>query len=307
MSIISKPIINKAYINNINKNGFVKCPMFDNVELNMNGTIKVDNKIRIFKTKNPQAYYRPKINGQRYSLNRLMAVTFLDINYNDDCIIDHYNHNRHDNDIDNLRISTKSINNSNTTKANLTKPNHTDLISLKHFNNDLYYDKSTKQFLVKLYDDLYKIPKIRTKINPKTKTGYKSIQFSQNNIERSYSCTKLLKYIDSLDNKQQNNIKNKPKINNNNIQKNNNLIKLNHINLLSLDDFNNDLFYDKSTKQFVLKVSDELYKILDIKIKTNTNINTEYKLIQFRQNNKGHTYSCNKLKNYIQLRYNLSI
>ena len=202
MSIVSKPIINEAYIEFINKYGFVKCPMFDNVELNMNGNIKVDNKIRTYKTKNSKAYYRPKINGYRYSLNRLMAVTFLDIKYDTDCIIDHYDHNKHNNDIDNLRISNKSINASNIEKANLSKPNPANLISLKHFNDKLYYDKSTKQFLVKLYDDLYKIPKIRTKTNSKTKTEYKSIQFSQNNVGHSYSCTKLIKYIEDLNKSQ---------------------------------------------------------------------------------------------------------
>lgn len=300
MSLISKPIINEAYINYINQNGFVKCPMFENVELNMNGNIKVDGKIRTFTTEDPEAYYRPKINGTRYSLNRLMGVTFLDINYDDDCIIDHYDHNRHNNDIDNLRISTKSINNSNTKNANLTKPNLTNLISLKQFNNELYYDKSTKQFLVKLYDDLYKIPKIRTKTNPKTKTEYKSIQFSQNNVEHSYSCTKLMNYIDSIENKQQN--KTIKSIYNYNSKKIN-LIKSHPKNLLSLDDFNNDLYYDQSIKQFILKVQDNLYKTLDIKTTINQNTKTEYKSIKYT----GHSYSYNKLKNYIQLRYNITI
>lgn len=304
MSLISKPIINEAYINYINQNGFVNCPMFENVELNMNGNIIVDGKMRTFTTEDPEAYYRPKINGTRYSLNRLMAVTFLDINYDDDCIIDHYDHNRHNNDIDNLRISTKSINNSNTKKANLTKPNSANLISLKQFNNDLYYDKSTKQFLVKLYDDLYKIPKIRTKTNPKTKIEYKSIKFSQNNVEHHYSYSKLLKYIESIENKTTNKT---TKISNNSNTEKNNLIKINPNNLLSLDDFNNDLYYNKLTKQFVLKVQDDLYKILDIKTTINKNSNTEYKSIKFNQKYINHQYSCNKLKNYIQLRYNITI
>lgn len=198
MSIISKPIINEAYINYINQNGFVDCPMFTNVQFNMNGDIRINGKVKKYNIKNPETYYRVKINGTRYSLNRLMAVTWLDIKYDDDCIVDHYDHNRHNNDIDNLRISTKSINNSNTKNANLTKPNLSNLISLKEFNNDLYYDKSTKQFMVKLYYDLYKIPKIRTKSNPKTKTEYKSIQFSQNNEKHHYSYNKLLKYINDL-------------------------------------------------------------------------------------------------------------
>ena len=180
MSVISKPIINDDYINFISSNGFVDCPMFKNVQLNMNGNIRINGKVRKYNIKNPKLYIRVRINKQRYSLNRLMAVTFMDINYDDDCIVDHYDHNRHNNDIDNLRISTNSINSSNTKNANLTNPNPTNLIHLKRFNKELFYDKSTKQFMLKLYDDLYKIIKIRTKINPKTKTEYKSIQFQQN-------------------------------------------------------------------------------------------------------------------------------
>lgn len=195
MSIISKPIIDEAYIKFINQHGFIKCPMFDNVELNMNGDIKVDGKLRKYNSKKPKLYYRVKINGVRYSLNRLMAVTWLGIKYDDDCIVDHFDHNRHNNDIDNLRISNKSINASNIEKANLTNPNPANLISLNQFNTNLYYDKSTKQFLIKLYDDLYKTLTIQTKQNSKTKTEYKSIKFSQNNVQHSYSCSKLMKYI----------------------------------------------------------------------------------------------------------------
>lgn len=208
MSTISKPIINEAYINYINKYGFVKCPMFDNVEFNMNGDIRINGKVKKYNIKNPESYYKPRINGKRYSFNRLMAVTFMDINYDDDCIVDHFDHNRHNNDIDNLRISTISINNSNTKNANLINPNTANLISLNHIVNNFYYDKSTKQFLVKLYDDLYKIPKIRTKINPKTKTEYKTIKFQQNNIGHHYSYTKLMKYIED-----QNKSKTQTKIN----------------------------------------------------------------------------------------------
>lgn len=198
MSIISKPIINEAYINYINQNGFIDCPMFTNVQFNMNGDIRINGKVKKYNIKNPKLYIRVKINGKRYSLNRLMAVTFLDIKYDDDCIVDHYDHNRHNNDIDNLRISTKSINNSNTKNAKLINPNPTNLISLNHIVNNFYYDKSTKQFLVKLYDDLYKIPKIRTKTNPKTKIEYKSIQFSHNNKAHQFSYNKLLKYIANI-------------------------------------------------------------------------------------------------------------
>lgn len=194
MSMISKPIINEAYVKFISQHGFVDCPMFENVQLNMNGNIKVDGKLREYDIKNPKYYYRTSINGVRYSLNRLMAVTFLGINYDDDCIIDHRNHNRHDNDIDNLRISNNSINSSNTKYANLVTPNTTNLISLKEINNQLYYDKTTKQFLIKLYDDLYKVPKIYTTIN-KNKTEYKSIKFSQDNIQHQFSYNKLMNYI----------------------------------------------------------------------------------------------------------------
>lgn len=198
MSIISKPIIDEAYIKFINQHGFIKCPMFDNVELNMNGNVKVDGKLRKYNSKKPKLYYRVKINGQRYSLNRLMAVTWLDIKYDDDCIVDHFDHNRHNNDIDNLRVSNKSINASNIEKAKLTNPNPANLISLNQFNSRLYYDKSTKQFLLKLYDDLYKTINIITKTNQKTKTEYKSIKFSQNNIQHCYSCKKLMKYINDI-------------------------------------------------------------------------------------------------------------
>ena len=198
MSIISKPIIDEAYIKFINQHGFIKCPMFDNVELNMNGNVKVDGKLRTYNSKKPKLYYRVKINGQRYSLNRLMAVTWLDIKYDDDCIVDHFDNNRHNNDIDNLRISNKSINASNIEKAKLTNPNPANLISLNQFNSKLYYDKSTKQFLLKLYDDLYKTINIITKTNQKTKTEYKSIKFSQNNIQHCYSCKKLMKYINDI-------------------------------------------------------------------------------------------------------------
>lgn len=200
MSIISKPIINEAYINYINEHGFVDCPMFMNVQFNMNGDIRINGKVKKYNIKNPKLYIRVKINGKRYSLNRLMAVTFLDIKYDDDCIVDHYDHNRHNNDIDNLRISTKSINNSNTKNANLINPNPTNLISLNHIVSNFYYDKSTKQFMVKLYDDLYKILKIRTTINTKTKIEYKSIQFSHNNKQHQFSYNKLLKYIANINN-----------------------------------------------------------------------------------------------------------
>lgn len=201
MSAISKPIINDEYIKIISANGFVDCPMFTNVQFNMNGEVRINGKIKKYKIKNPKLYIRVKINGKRYSLNRLMAVTFFDINYDDDCIVDHYDHNRHNNDIDNLRISTKSINSSNTKNANLTNPNPINLIYLKRFNKDLYYDKSTKQFMLKLYDDLYKIIQIRTKINPKSKTEYKSIQFQQNRKSIYLNYTKVIKYIESQLNK----------------------------------------------------------------------------------------------------------
>lgn len=204
MSTISKPIINDDYINFINSNGFIDCPMFTNVQFNMNGDVRIDGKIKKYNIKNPKLYIRVKINGKRYSLNRLMAVTFFDINYDDNCIIDHLDHNRHNNDIDNLRISNKSINNSNTSKANLINPNPANLVSLNHIENNFYYDKSTKQFLIKLYDDLYKILKIKTTINPKTKIEYKSIQFQQNNIAHQFSYTKLIKYADNINTKKSN-------------------------------------------------------------------------------------------------------
>ena len=114
MSVISKPIINDDYINFISSNGFIDCPMFTNVQFNMNGDVRINGKIKKYNIKNPKLYIRVKINGKRYSLNRLMAVTFFDINYNDNCIIDHLDHNRHNNDIDNLRISNKSITTRNT-------------------------------------------------------------------------------------------------------------------------------------------------------------------------------------------------
>ena len=196
MSIISKPILDDNYMNLINSNGFVECPMFSHVQFNMNGDVKINGKVKKYNIKNPKLYYRVKINGKRYSLNRLMAVTFMDINYDDNCIVDHFDHNRHNNDIDNLRISTKSINSSNTKNANLTNPNPQNLINLIRFNKELFYDKSTKQFMLKLYDDLYKIIKIHTKINPKTKTIYKSIQFQQNRKKIYLNYTKVIKYIE---------------------------------------------------------------------------------------------------------------
>lgn len=198
MSIISKPIIDEAYIKFISQHGFIQCPMFKNVELNMNGNIKVNGKLRKYNSKKPELYYRVLIQGTRYSLNRLMAVTWFDINYDDDdIIVDHFNHNRHNNDIDNLRISDKSINASNTEKANLSNPKPDNLISLSYFNEKLYYDKSTKEFLLKLYDDLYKTLTIHTKKNPKTNTEYKSIQFRDNGKRYTYRCTKLFKYINN--------------------------------------------------------------------------------------------------------------
>lgn len=197
MSIISKPIINEDYINYINKNGFVDCPMFPHVQFNMNGDIKINGKIKKYYKKNPKSYIQITINGKQYCLHRLMAVTFFDIDYYNNCIIDHFDHNPHNNDIDNLRISTSSINSSNKTNVNLTNPNPTNLINLIHVNKDLYYDKFTNQFLIKLYDDLYKIPKILTRINPKTKTEYKTIEFGQNNIRHCLSYNKLMKYINT--------------------------------------------------------------------------------------------------------------
>lgn len=195
MSLISKPLIDTNYINSISKNAFVDCKMFTNVQLNMNGEIKINGKVKEYKIKNPKSYIRVRINNQRYSLNRLMAVTFYDMNYFDDYIVDHLNHDRHNNDIDNLRISTKSINNSNTINAKLAKPNPTNLINLNEFHQDLYFDKSTNQIMIKLYDDLFKIPKIKIRINPKSKTEYKSIQFSQNNKEHHFSYKRIMDHI----------------------------------------------------------------------------------------------------------------
>lgn len=197
MSLISKPLIDANYIKFISQNAFVDCTMFTNVQLNMNGEIKINGKVKEYKIKNPKSYIRVSINNKKYSLNRLMAVTFYDMNYYDDYIVDHLNHDRKNNDIDNLRISTNSINSSNTINANLAKPNPTNLISLNEFHQDLYFDKSTNQIMIKLYDDLFKIPKIKIRINPKSKTEYKSIKFSQNNKEHHFSYKRIMDYIHS--------------------------------------------------------------------------------------------------------------
>ncbi|KAI5541384.1 HNH endonuclease family [Trichomonas vaginalis G3] len=99
-------------------------------------------------------YYRLCLNGQKYFKHKLIAEQFI-LNPDNLPQVDHINHIRTDNRIENLRYVTSQQNNKNRCKANGINYNYVDEIGEnsievktygKHEFDDLYYDPEQDLF-----------------------------------------------------------------------------------------------------------------------------------------------------------------
>lgn len=59
-------------------------------------------------------YWQIKINGKRYNINRIIANAFLGFDLDSELVVDHINHDIHNNSVENLRCITNQQNQFNT-------------------------------------------------------------------------------------------------------------------------------------------------------------------------------------------------
>ena len=72
-----------------------------------------------------KGYWRININGKYYSVHRLIANAFLGLDLDSELVIDHINHDIHNNSVANLRVVTIQQNGFNRHAKGYTKKNYT--------------------------------------------------------------------------------------------------------------------------------------------------------------------------------------
>ena len=145
---------------------------------------------------NNRGYVQVWLNGKHYLSHRLIALQFI---HNDDPInkyvVDHINHNRHDNHLSNIRWTTPKSNSENRTSINGIIYQYFDEIpdesvvvdfydsSINHyeFDEDKYYywfdeDNDEDVFYVKIDDNIYR----KLHIN-RLKSGTRFVYMKPNN------------------------------------------------------------------------------------------------------------------------------
>ena len=100
---------------------------------------RIKDQYEISESANGKGYIGVKLNGKTYLKHRLIALQFLE---NDDpehkTQVDHINHDRSDNHIQNLRWITPSNNNMNKTSRNGIKYDYIDELPDDHIDVDTY-------------------------------------------------------------------------------------------------------------------------------------------------------------------------
>jgi len=72
-----------------------------------------------------KSYWQIRINGKGYLVNRLIANAFLGLDLKSKLVVDHINHNIHNNSIENLRIVTQQQNGFNRNAKGYCKISYT--------------------------------------------------------------------------------------------------------------------------------------------------------------------------------------
>ena len=111
----------------------------------------------LYESKSKTGYYTVHLNGKTYNKHTIIAKQFIDNKNNYPCI-DHINHNRTDNRIENMRWTTYKNNNINRKSfrgkdykyIDYSDINNSDMIIIDQYNDnefeDYYYNISTNAF-----------------------------------------------------------------------------------------------------------------------------------------------------------------
>jgi hypothetical protein len=120
----------------------------------------------IAQTLNKQSYLQCKLNGKSYKHHRIVALQFIPNDDESKTMVDHINHDRTDNHIENLRWVNASENNRNKSSSKGVSYTYVDSIAddcivIDHYGNKTlegyFYDENLDQFYVHDELDRYRI------------------------------------------------------------------------------------------------------------------------------------------------------
>lgn len=141
---------------------FYPIPGFEDYEINKKGDVRrINDKCPVSKYINTNGYYRLRLNRKNIYLHQIIAKTFIPNNNPDiNKVVDHINHDKLDNRVENLRWTTQSLNCYNR-KHNRNQieyeyrdelpPNSAIVYQYgKHKFNNLYYCIDSNTFYLKI-------------------------------------------------------------------------------------------------------------------------------------------------------------
>ena len=153
--------------NSLNENNWKKLDMIEfgqNYSINLlTNEIRNDNSLKILKPRLSKGYYRVQLylNGKSkfYYVHQLVWIAHNGLYDTSKYDIDHIDHNRTNNDISNLRLVNKSLNNINRSQMNGKQFDYKSELPDAYIINEehgIYYCKTFDKFYRKVADNQYR-------------------------------------------------------------------------------------------------------------------------------------------------------